>query len=60
MANTEYKLTLPARAYEPASSLAASHPSPLKREAFARAGRSQDSVLSVWSLEPSAERYSRA
>ena len=45
MANTQYKKTELARAYFPASSLAASYPSALLREPFAKAMRTQDSTL---------------
>jgi hypothetical protein len=45
VANTPYKVTELAKEYIAASSLAASYPSPLRREPFAAAMRSQDSVL---------------
>lgn len=45
MADTEYKVTPLAKVYYPASSRAGSHPSPLLRDIFTKAARSQDSVL---------------
>jgi hypothetical protein len=43
--DTPYKPTLPGKVFEPASSLAASYPSTLAPEPFAKSGRTQDTVF---------------